>query len=89
MLVKLLGIADFIIIIIIALLHYDLLGWRIGLTAATYLIMKAVIFKGNITSILDGLCGIYIILLSFGVHSIITWIIAIYLLQKSAFSIAA
>ena len=89
MIVKILGTADIIITAILILLHYDLIGWRIGLTAASYLIIKAIVFKGNITSIIDGVCGVYIIIMCFGLSTIISWIIAIYLLQKAVFSLAA
>ncbi len=88
MVVKLLGTADLISAVVVILLHYDLVGWRIGLLFAAYLIIKGWSFRSDINSVMDILCGLYMILLVFGLSTFVSWVIAIYLFQKAVFSLA-
>lgn len=85
--VKVMGLLDIISAIVIILLHFNVGTWRITLAFTCYLIMKAIAFKGNIHSIIDGAIGIYMLFLLFGFHSIITFAAAIYVLQKGAVSL--
>jgi len=89
MIVKLMGIMDLLCIAVIIMMHYDfLITWRIGLFFAAYLMLKGFIFRSDIASLIDGLCGIYVFVMLFGLTTFVTWIVAIYLLQKAAFSLA-
>lgn len=88
MVVKLLGAADLLSAVAVVLLHYDLIGWRIGLIFVAYLIIKGWLFREDLNSVMDMLCGIYMFVMLFGFTTIVSWVIAIYLFQKSVFSIA-
>jgi hypothetical protein len=87
MVVKLLGIADLLAAVVVILLHYDILGWRIGFIFVAYLIIKGWLFRTDINSIMDILCGLYMFVMLFGFTTIITWVVAIYLFQKAIFSL--
>ena len=84
---KLMGVLDLVAVIVLVLLHYHIGTWRITLLFAIYLLIKAFMFRGNIQSYIDGGIGIYMIFLIFGLHSILTFVAAIYLLQKAVFSL--
>jgi hypothetical protein len=88
MVVKLLGIGDLLCAIVVVLLHYDLIGWRIGFLFVAYLLIKGWLFREDLNSILDILCGIYMFVMLFGLTTIVTWVVAIYLFQKAVFSLA-
>jgi hypothetical protein len=89
MVVKLLGVADLLSAIAVVLLHYDILSWRIGLIFVAYLMIKGWLFREDINSVMDILCGIYMFVMLFGFTTIVSWVIAIYLFQKSVFSLAS
>lgn len=89
MAVKIMGVADLLAAATVLLLHYDIIiGWRIGFAFAAYLIIKGWLFRQDINSIADILCGFYMTVMLFGFTTIITWAVAIYLFQKSVFSLA-
>lgn len=89
MVVKLLGIMDLLSAAAVLLLHYDLLiTWRIGFLFVAYLLIKGWMFKTDINSVMDILCGLYIFVMLFGFTTIISWVVAIYLFQKAVFSLA-
>lgn len=88
MVVKLLGVMDLLSAVAVVLLHYDLLGWRIGFLFVAYLIVKGWLFREDINSIMDILCGIYMFVMLFGLTTFISWAVAIYLFQKAVFSLA-
>jgi hypothetical protein len=54
-----------------------------------YLFVKGWVFRESLASIMDILCGIYVLVLMFGFSTFVSWIIAIYLFQKAVFSLAA
>lgn len=84
------GLADLLSAVAVMLLHYDvLIGWRIGLIFVAYLCIKGWIFREDITSLLDMLCGIYMFIMLFGLTTIVSWAVALYLFQKAVFSLAA
>lgn len=85
--VKLMGIMDIIAVIVMVLLHFSIGSWRITIAFALYLILKGFAFRGNVHSMIDTVIGVYMIFLLFGLHSVITFVPAIYLLQKAVFSI--
>lgn len=89
MIVKLLGIMDLLAAITVLLLHYNLIiGWRIGFIFVAYLLVKGWLFREDINSVMDILCGLYMFVMLFGFTTIISWVIAIYLFQKSVFTLA-
>jgi len=88
MVVKLLGVADLLSAIVVILLHYDILGWRVGIIFVAYLVLKGWLFRADINSIMDILCGVYMFVMLFGFTTIVTWVVAIYLFQKAVFSLA-
>jgi hypothetical protein len=88
MIAKLMGIGDIAGAVAIALLTISpaLLPKQIVLYIAGYLILKGgfFAFTGNMVSMIDVLCGIYIILLYFGVSVTLLSIFAVvFLLQKN------
>ncbi|MBW2964549.1 hypothetical protein KY363_03745 [Candidatus Woesearchaeota archaeon] len=88
MVVKLLGVADLLAAVVVVLLHYQVIGWRIGIIFVAYLILKGWLFRVDINSIMDILCGLYMFVMLFGFTTIITWVVVIYLFQKAVFSLA-
>lgn len=84
MILKVLGIMDFLSALALIALHFDFIGWRIALIFAALLALKAFAFIEDIASIVDLLVVVYFILLIFGIgHVVITAIFVIYLLQKA------
>lgn len=87
-LVKLLGILD--LFTGVALLFAAIFPRIILFYCAGYLILKGFVFAvgGDIISWLDVFCGAYALIASWGVTSgVISVIAALYLLQKSLFSL--
>ncbi|PLW80850.1 hypothetical protein C0585_00510 [Candidatus Woesearchaeota archaeon] len=87
MIIWLFGILDILAGIVIVLLNHNLAPWNIGLGFSIYLFIKSFMFKGDLMSFIDFFIGIYIILLLFGFHSWISYLFAIFLIQKGAFSL--
>jgi hypothetical protein len=88
MVVKLLGIMDLLCAAVVLLLHYNLfIGWRIGIIFVAYLLVKGFLFRQDINSIMDILCGIYMFIMLFGLTTVVSWVVAIYLFQKAVFSL--
>lgn len=87
MIVKLLGIADLLTVIVMLFLHYAVLPWNFGVAAAVYLMIKFYMFRGDIASFIDLFVGVYIILLMLDVKSFFTFIFVIYLGQKAILSL--
>ncbi len=79
------AVMDLLAIAVMLLLHYSIGPWRLGLGFGLYLIFAAA-FRGNIHSMADGVIGVYIIILLLGVKSIVTFLAAVYLLQKAVAS---
>jgi hypothetical protein len=89
MLVKLMGIMDLLSAVAVIMLHYDFfITWRIGLIFAAYLILKGWLFRSDIASLLDLLCGIYLFIMLLGFTTFLSWVVAVYLFQKAVFSLA-
>ncbi|MBT3405686.1 hypothetical protein HN419_00805 [Candidatus Woesearchaeota archaeon] len=83
---KAMGLFDLLAAALILMAHYGIFTWRPLFAAAAWLFLKAYIYKGDFASIIDFFCGIYIIMLMFGLHSILTFIFAVYLIQKALVS---
>jgi len=80
------GMLDLISALVLILIHFDIIGWKLGFVVALYLFIKAYAFKGDIASILDGVCGIYVLLVMFGLHTGFTYVVVFYFIQKAAIS---
>lgn len=75
-------IADILSYIIIILMHMQIIdSWRLPIFAALYLFTKAFVFRDTM-SILDGLVGIYAILLIFGLNFWFIYFVVAYLAYK-------
>jgi len=83
---KLLGFLD-----LLAAVFLILAQWNIGLSIASFLafytIGKSLLFIGNWASLVDLLAGIYMFLVIYDVHTAFSLIFALWLLQKSFFSL--
>jgi len=82
--IKILGILDIISGIILILLNYFNLSF--GWIFVAYIIIKAVIFFSWI-SVVDFAVGVIFILSLLGMHSILSIIAAVFLIQKGIFSL--
>ena len=87
-LLKMLGVMDFLTVGAIFLLQHDVVGWRIGFTFAAYLLFKGFYFIGDISSAIDLLCGIYMIAMIIGLRTWIAYLLILYLGQKIFFSMS-
>lgn len=87
MLLKFFGLMDFI-----AAASFILAQWGIGsnfvLIIGIYVILKSLIFLPNFTSAIDLIGGIYLLLIIYGVHDVLSVIFILWFLQKSFFSLA-
>lgn len=87
---KFLGIADLVAASMLILLHIDYVNARIALSGAFYLIGKGIMFRGDFASVVDAVGGIYIILMViFGFHTFLTYLVFIWLFQKAFLSIVS
>jgi hypothetical protein len=84
--VRALGFLDFLTGIMILLFQYDVIGTRLFLSFIFYLILKGIIFRGDFASFVDLVIAVYMIFMIFMPITIVTYIAAIYLFQKSATS---
>ncbi|MBI2663111.1 hypothetical protein HYX15_01110 [Candidatus Woesearchaeota archaeon] len=89
MLIYIFGIMDLISAVLLILFRFDIytsnitnLAWIFGL----YLIIKGVIFIKSLTSLIDIASGALLILAIFGTVNILTWLAALWLLQKGVFT---
>jgi len=63
------------------------INWRIFVWAAIFLVFKAYIFKGSVTSYLEAGVGIYMLILLLGFSSVITWLPIIFMGTKGIASL--
>tara|TARA_Y100000310_G_C20633538_1_gene789959 strand:- start:1420 stop:1686 length:267 start_codon:yes stop_codon:yes gene_type:complete len=86
MIVKLFGLMD-----LFAALLFISLQWGIGkgvaIFVAVYLVVKSLIFIGDITSWIDLVAGIYLFLVIYEIHSFFSFLFILWLLQKAFFSL--
>ena len=86
--VKILGVLDLITAII--LIFNGAFAQSIILFGAKYLLLKGGLFAfmGDKASIIDFFCGVYMVLVAYDMgFSLATVLVAIFLVQKSAFSL--
>jgi len=86
MILKLLGLIDLLAAIGLVMLKYDMFQ-TFALVLGLLVLIKAIMFFGSFISFIDIACFLVIILASFGVFNFISWIAAIWLLQKGFFSL--
>lgn len=85
--IKVFGVLDLIAAIIFVLVQWGI-GVKIGFFVAAYLIIKSLMFIGDIASIVDLIAGVYLVLVLLGVHSAFSVVFVLWLLQKAFFSLA-
>jgi len=88
-LLKFLGLLDFLTAIILLLFQYDVASWRPFVALTLYLFAKSIMLKGGFASFLDFAIAFYMVIMLFHPFAWISWIAAIYLIQKSATSFFA
>jgi len=77
---------DMITAVIIFLIHVNIIKFALAAIFAAYLIIKAIIFFGDILSVIDGLIGIYILVMFAARIDILTIICVFYLFVKGGVS---
>ncbi len=82
------GLVDLSTILFLFGTFYDIVGWRLGFAHLSYLVFKGLYFWGDLASMIDLGIACFFLLMFFGFRSeIILWVSALYLLQKSVFSL--
>jgi len=89
MIVKVMGALDILAAIGIIALHFGLHWWKVPVLIVLYAGVKLVMFHENAQTYIDGVCGLYSIIIFLGFTSVIDYIAAVYLLQKGIMSLAA
>lgn len=87
MLLIFLGLMDVLTAIFLILFNYGLIGVRPFATFILYLVLKGVMFKGDVASMIDLMIAAYMVIMIFYPIPVLTWIAVIYILQKAAVSI--
>lgn len=81
-LIKFFGIMDLYSAIVMLLVQFDVTPWRVILTASAWLILKGLLFRGELASMIDLAIGVYHILMVVLPIPFLTWVFAIYLIIK-------
>ncbi len=76
------GIMDILAGITLILYHYDLIALRFLLAFLLYLVIKSLVFIGDLASTIELGISIYFVIIIFFPITIFTYIAAIYLFQK-------
>lgn len=84
--VKILGIVDLLAGLSLILLKFNLLK-QFALIVGLVLLIKSLMFLGNIASFIDIIAVAVIVLAFFGVYGIVSWISVVWLVQKGLFSL--
>jgi len=86
--IKLLGVIDLLLALWIIGLHFSFFeSARLTFVFVFYLVCKTLLFWGDIASLLDGICAVYLVFLGFGVSCFLTWLVFAYFVQKGIFSL--
>lgn len=83
MFVKIMGLLDVASAVVMILYQYGSVNFRLLASFIAYLLIKFFMFRGDFASFLDLCIAIYMILMTFVGVPILTWIAAIYLIQKA------
>jgi hypothetical protein len=84
--VWLLGIMDILTAVFIVLGNYHLASLRFFMTFIIYLLVKGIVFRGDLASFIDLAIAVYMILMIFFPITVVSFIAAIYLIQKGILS---
>ncbi|MFT4261667.1 MAG: hypothetical protein ACMXX9_04515 [Candidatus Woesearchaeota archaeon] len=84
---KFMGFLDLLTGFVMLLFNFGLVSGRFMVSFMAYLIIKGLMFKGDIASFIDILIALYIVLMFIYPITIITIIIMLYLFQKGMFSL--
>ncbi|GEM_PF-3580844 len=83
MLLFLFTLFDFLALVITVISHYNLIDSLIPLAlAGLYMFFKGVVFMGDISSFIDLLVGIYLVMMLFGVRWKITLLVVLWFMNK-------
>lgn len=83
MIVKIMSILDIATAIVLILYQYGSIKTRLFISFIAYLLIKAFMFKGDFASFLDACIAFYMIFMIFFSIPLLSWIAAIYLIQKA------
>lgn len=87
MLIKTLGTLDIISALMLLLVHFHLLPFKIYILVFFYILIKGLSFYKNVHGTLDVMVALFSLLMFFGANSIIDYVVIIYLLQKGIYSL--
>jgi hypothetical protein len=87
LLLKIMGLMDILAGITLILYHYELIPLRFLLASLLYLLIKSIIFIGDLASAIELGISMYFIIIIFFPITIFTYIAAIYLFQKGLTSL--
>ena len=85
MIVHVFSALDVLVALLIILTQYVAVSWVVLLYAATYLLFKAVVFHTTWVSWVDGVVGLFVLLLVAGFSSWFAWLAAAWLVFKALF----
>jgi len=80
------GFMDVAVAAIMLLAQYAGLPAQVMISASVYLFIKAAMFFGDLMSIIDGIVGLYLLIMLFFRPELVTILFAIYLAAKGAWS---
>lgn len=83
LLVRILGFMDFLTGVMMLLYQYDIIGTRLLFSFIFYLLAKGIIFRMDFASFVDIVISVYMIFMIFLPITVVTYIAAVYLFQKS------
>jgi len=87
MIVKLMGVLDLFSAIVILLFQYKMIHNPLIVSLGFYLILKAVVFFGDLFSMIDGVVGLYMLFMLVFPIETITFIVVGYLAIKGLSSL--
>jgi len=85
-LLKVFGALDVYSALVMLLVQFDVVSWRLILTSSAWLIFKSFLFKGDLASMVDLGIGVYHIIMIFLPIPLLTYVLAAHLLIKGAMS---
>lgn len=83
LLVRILGFMDSLTGVMMLLYQYDIIGTRLLFSFIFYLLAKGIIFRMDFASFVDIVISVYMIFMIFLPITVVTYIAAVYLFQKS------
>lgn len=87
MLVKFMGVLDLFAAVVVLLFQYQLIHNPLVLSLGLYLLLKAVMFFGDLFSMIDGVIGLYMLFMMILPIEVITFIVVGYLSIKGLSSL--